>query len=63
MNKKSKPVLSEQDILRLNPCVSKNLVDCFKKLESELCKLGADTKPRFTMSPPLGGSRQLLYNK
>jgi hypothetical protein len=63
MKKKPIPVLAEKEILRRNPQVSRDLVDGFKKLENELRELGADTKPRFSISPPLGSSRQLLYNR
>ena len=63
MKKKPKPLLAEKEILKRNPRVSKDLVERFKKLESELRALGADTRPKFAISPPLGGSRQLLYNK
>jgi hypothetical protein len=63
MKTESKPLLTEQEVLQRNPHVSKDLVERFKKLESELRELGADIKPRFSISPPLGGTRQLLYNR
>jgi hypothetical protein len=63
MKKKSERFLSEQEILQRNPKVNKDLVDGFKKLEIELNELGVNTKPQFTISPPLGNGHLLLSNR
>ena len=63
MKKKSKSVLPEQEILQQNPGINKDLVNRYKKLESELHELGVDTEPRFTISPPLGNGHLILSNR
>ena len=44
-----------RDLLNSNPKVSKSIVVRYNELEKKLVKLGVDTKPHYTLSPPLGG--------
>jgi hypothetical protein len=62
MRKESNKAVAEREILRRNPQVNRDLVESFKKLESEVQRLGADTRPHFGISPPLGGCKLLHSN-
>ncbi|MCD6216570.1 hypothetical protein J7L05_01780 [bacterium] len=39
-----------------NPKTDKKVIKDFERLDAELAKLGVDTKPKYTLSPPLGDS-------
>ena len=43
--------------------VDPDLVERYEKLELELHRLGVDTKPKYTIAPPLGGARLHLFNE
>lgn len=45
-----------EEALKNNPKVSKSVVAEYRELEKKLEKLGVDTKPHYTLSPPLGGA-------
>lgn len=51
------------EILGKNPKVSKRVVAQYRELEKHLKKLGVDTKPHYTLSPPLGGTISGLLKK
>ena len=58
----SKP-MKKADILKINPKIDPVLVEQYEKLDSELRRLGIDTKPKFNIEPPLGGDRLRLFNE
>ena len=45
-----------------NHLIDKALVEHFRSLEKELARLGVDTKSRYSLTPPLGGAKLLLFN-
>ncbi len=45
-----------------NPKIDKSLIEKYESLENKLKNLGVDTKPKFSIEPPLGGNRLHLYN-
>ena len=47
----------------LNPKVSKSVIVQYRELEKKLEKLGVDTKPRYTLSPPFGEAVSNLSRK
>ena len=53
---------TKAEVLRKNPKVDANLVKQFQKLESELQRLGVDTKPKYTIEHPLNGRHTMYYN-
>ena len=62
----TKPMLKpmeKDEILRRNPMVDPDLVARYEKLELELHRLGVDTKPKYNITPPLGGPRLNLFNE
>ena len=61
-NQMPKP-MEKAEILRRNPMVDPDLVERYEKLELELRRLGVDTKPKYTITPPLGGARLHLFNE
>lgn len=58
----SKP-MEKAEILKINPKVDPILVERYEKLNSELRRLGIDTKPKFNLEPPLGGDCLRLFNE
>ena len=52
-----------KELLNSNPKVSKSIVIQYSELEKKLVKLGVDTKPHYTLSPPLGGTISNSLNK
>lgn len=52
-----------EEFLESNPAVSKSVVSQYHELEKKLHKLGVDTKPHYTLSPPLGGTIVNLRHK
>ena len=48
-------IKSPEELLKSNPKVSKPVVAQWRDLEKKLEKLGVETKPRYTLSPPFGG--------
>ncbi len=50
------------EILKINPKVDPVLVERYEKLDSELRRLGVNTKPTFNLKPPLGDDRLHLFN-
>ena len=50
-------------ILETNPKVSKSVVIQYAELEKKLEKLGVDTRPHYTLSPPFGGIHFDLLKK
>ena len=55
--------LDLQEVLKRNPRIDKSVVQKYQELEKKLEKLGVDTKPHYTLSPPLGDSRTRLHNQ
>jgi hypothetical protein len=45
-----------QEILKRNPKVDQKLTSAYAILEIELRRLGVEVKPKFTVSPALGGT-------
>ncbi len=43
-----------EELLKNNPQISKTVVEQYRDLVQKLEKLGVDTRPRYTLSPPLG---------
>ncbi len=53
-----------REMLKRNPRIDKSVVQRYQELEKKLEKLGVDTRPHYTLSPPLGNSpTRRLYNK
>ena len=52
----------QRKILEKNIRINRAVVDKHGKLEKQLGKLGVDTKPKFKIEPPLGGSKLYRYN-
>lgn len=53
-----------REMLKRNPRIDKSVVQRYQELEKKLEKLGVDTRPHYTLSPPLGDSpTRRLYNK
>ena len=46
-----------------NPKVAKSVVLQYQKVEKELQKLGVDTRPHYTLSPPLGNLTKQPFSK
>jgi hypothetical protein len=44
------------EILKRNPKVDRKLTSAYAALEIELSRLGVEVKPKFTVSPALGGT-------
>ena len=65
MKAESRPIKlkSTGKLLESNPKVSKPVVAQWRELEKQLEKLGVDTKPRYTLSPPFGGNVSNLSSK
>jgi len=61
--KVSKKLQTPDVVLKRNPQVSKSVVTQYRELAKKLKKLGVDTKPRYTLSPPLGGAVSNLSKK
>ena len=55
--------LDLREVLKRNPRIDKSVVQKYQELEKKLEKLGVDTKPHYTLSPPLGDSRIRLHNR
>ena len=52
-----------KELLNSSLKVDKSVVVRYSELEKKLHKLGVDTKPHYTLSPPLGGAIVNLRNK
>lgn len=52
-----------RDALRHNPRIDKKVVRKHQVLEKKLQKLGIDTQPRYSLSPPLGTSSSRLHHR
>ena len=52
----------QDEVLRRNKGVDPDLVRRHQELENVLAELGVDTKPRFSLSPPLGPMKTILHN-
>ena len=63
MTKQTLKPMEKAEILRRNPMVDPVLVAKYEKLELELHRLGVDTKPKYNITPPLGGPRLHLFNE
>ncbi len=64
MSESQKIVLTTpEQLLRNNPKVSKSVVAQFADLEQKLEKLGVDTKPHYSLSPPFGWISSDLLKK
>ena len=63
MTKQTLTPMEKAEILRRNPMVDPDLVARHEKLELELHRLGVDTKPKYNITPPLGGACLHLFNK
>jgi len=46
--------LNKKEILEKNPQTDRKVVSDYERLAVKLKKLGIDTKPRYSLSPPLG---------
>ncbi len=55
-DKTRKTDLFQEKLLERNQNVSKLVVAQYKELAKQLEALGVRTKPRYTLSPPLGGT-------
>ena len=55
--------LDLREVLKRNPRIDKSVVQKYQELEKKLEKLGVDTKPHYTLSPPLGDSRTRFHNR
>ena len=55
--------MKKAEILKTNPKIDPVLVERYETLDSELRRLGIDTKPKFNIEPPLGGDRLRLFNE
>lgn len=53
----------QETLLRTNAKVNRELVESHARLEEQLHRLGVDTKPRYTLSPPLGGDVPSLLHQ
>ena len=51
------------ETLENNSNVSKSVVAQYRELERDLKRLGVDTRPRYTLSPPFGGIVSNLSQK
>lgn len=63
MSDNPKPQQTSTELLNSNPKVSKSVVVQYNELEKKLVKLGVDTKPHYTLSPPLGNVVPKSLNK
>ena len=63
MTKQTIKPMEKAEILRRNSMVDPDLVARYEKLELELHRLGVDTKPKYNITPPLGGPRLHLFKK
>ncbi len=54
MRKVKKRWQDSEELLKNNPRVSKPVIEQYRDLVQKLEKLGVDTRPRYTLSPPLG---------
>ncbi len=63
MNKRNDVNLQKKEILERNKNIDVNIVNAHDKLESQLRKLGVEIKPKYSLDPPLGGTRKRLYNR
>lgn len=60
----AKPIRMEKaEVVKNNPMVDPDLVAQYEKLDAELRQLGVDTRPKFNITPPLGGDRLRLFNE
>ncbi len=59
-----KVISKNKELLERNPRISEKLVEKFDMLDRELQKFGVDTKPKYSLTPPLGnGSFQHIFNR
>ena len=59
-----KAILKDKQVIKKNPQISEKLVEKFEALDRELQKFGVDTKPKYSMTPPLGGGGfQHIFNR
>ena len=63
MTKQTLKLMEKAEILRRNSMVDPVLVARHEKLELELRRLGVDTKPKYSIDPPLGGGRLHLFSE
>ena len=63
MTKQTLKLMEKAEILRCNSMVDPVLVARHEKLELELRRLGVDTKPKYSIDPPLGGDRLHLFSE
>ena len=47
----------KKEIIRNNPMVDENIITQYEKLDAELRRLGVDIRPKFNITPALGGER------
>ena len=52
-----------QEALKRNPRIDKSIVQKYQELEKKLEKLGVDTRPRYSLKPPLGDSPLRLHHR
>jgi hypothetical protein len=53
---------AENHLLETNPKVDRELIKRFAELEKQLRRLGVDTKPKYTLRPPLGDRPIQCFN-
>ena len=59
-----KTMSKNQQLIKHNPRISEKLVEGFEALDKELKKFGVDTRPKYSVSPPLGGCGfQHIFNR
>ena len=62
MAKTERMAFTRETVLERNTKVHAGTVAAHEQLERELTKLGIDTKPHFSIEPPLGSGRIRLHN-
>jgi hypothetical protein len=51
-----------RQVLSQSPHVSRAVIEQHQRLEERLVKLGVDVRPRYSLSPPLGGAVLSIYS-
>lgn len=63
MAKTERRAITRETVLKRNTKVHAGTVAAHEQLERELKKLGVDTKPHFSIEPPLGSNLIRLHNR
>lgn len=62
-NQPKKQFICPESRLKDNSNIDKLVINQYHELEKQLNKLGVDTKPRYTLSPPFGGISDFYQRK